>query len=408
MDAGVRVDSGAALMPRASVEEHQAHVAALVRPALDAGVVTVDLASALDRVTAHEMRSPVDLPMFRNSQMDGYAVVASDVAAVPARLRIVGTIAAGSVELPTVSPGAAVRIMTGAPIPPGADAVVPVEDTRIEGDTVVIVVGRAVGEYVRDQGSDMREGEVILPAGLRLAPRHLAALAAAGLAAVDVRERVGIAIITTGSEIIRPGADPGLGQVFDANAIALQAAIRAAGASVVSVRHVVDDVAEMTAALTDATAVADLIVTSGGISAGDFEVVRQVLEPLGARVGTIAMQPGGPQATAVVDGVPIVCFPGNPVSTQLSFEVFLAPLLRETAGLPAAVRTRRILAGGARSVAGKRQFLRGRQVAPDRVELVAGAGSHLVAALAASDVLLDIPAEVTELRAGDSVETWAL
>jgi molybdopterin molybdotransferase len=170
--------------------------------------------------------------------------------------------------------------------------------------------------------------------------------------------------------------------------------------------HVTDDVAAMTAALqaTDA----HLIVTSGGISMGDYEVVRETLEPLGARVGHVAMQPGGPQATAVFEGTPVLCFPGNPVSTQLSFEVFLAPLLREVAGLPPARRERRVITTATTSPAGKRQFLRGRAVGDNRVELVSGAGSHLVAGLAASDLLVVVPEGVTAVLAGDDVETWAL
>ena len=225
---------------------------------------------------------------------------------------------------------------------------------------------------------------------------------------VDVRVRPRIAIITSGSEIVAPGEDPGPGRVYDSNATALDAAIRSTGAVVASRRHAADDVDLFRAALADSAAGADLIVTSGGISMGDHEVVRQALEPLGARVETVAMQPGGPQATAVFEATPVLCFPGNPVSTQLSFELFLAPLLRAIAGLPAAVREPRMLAADLRSAAGRRQFLRARALDDGRVELIGGSGSHLVAALAASDLLIDVPAEVTVLSAGDLVETWAL
>jgi molybdopterin molybdotransferase len=221
-----------------------------------------------------------------------------------------------------------------------------------------------------------------------------------------VRSRVRIAIITTGSEIVPPGVEPLPGQVFDSNATALSAAIRAAGALPMSREHVADEPALMLAAL-DGAGGADLIITSGGISMGDHEVVREVLEPRGARVGHVAMQPGGPQATAEFQGVPVVCFPGNPVSTQLSFEVFLAPLLRQLAGLPPARRELRVLGARLHSPSGKRQFLRGR-VAGDGIVEVSGAGSHLVAALAASDVLVIVPEDVTMLEAGETVETWAL
>lgn len=386
-----------------TIDEHAAHVASLL--ALKQGTETVATDDALGRVTAGAVHSPVDLPLFRNSQMDGFAVRSADL---PGTLPIAGEVSARPSDPPALQAGTAVRIMTGAVVPEGADAVVPVEDTVVNGHEVTIERTRRVGEYVRDRGSDVRQGDELLPASLRLASRHLAVLAAAGLTTVDVRARVRIAVITTGSELIAPGTTPVLGQVYDSNGTALAAAIRAAGAVVSSRVHVGDDRDAMLGALRDAAASADVIITSGGISMGDYEVVRESLEPLGAIVGHVAMQPGGPQATARFDGVPMVCFPGNPVSTQLSFEVFVAPLLRDAAGLPAALRETRRLEADVSSVAGKRQFLRGRAVGPDGVALVAGPSSHLVAGLAASDLLVIVPDEVTALSAGDDVETLAL
>jgi molybdopterin molybdotransferase len=387
-----------------TVDEHAAHIAALL--AFAPRVETVPLAEALGRVTAAAVTSPVDLPLFRNSQMDGFAVRAVDLATMPATLPIAGEVSARPAEPAPLAAGTAVRIMTGAVIPEGADAVVPVEDTTTSDGVVTIARARSVGEYVREKGSDLHAGDELLPAGLRLASRHLAVLAAAGLTAVAVRERVRVAIITTGSELIEPGATPTLGQVFDSNGTALAAAVESVGAVVASRVHVTDDTAAMFEALSAADA--DLIITSGGISMGDYEVVRETLEPLGAVVTSIAMQPGGPQATAVFEGVPVVCFPGNPVSTQLSFEIFVAPPLRAAAGLPPAVRAPRTLVAGVRSVVGKRQFLRGQSREGGRVEVVSGASSHLVAGLAASDLLVDVPLEITSLEAGATVETWEL
>jgi molybdopterin molybdotransferase len=387
-----------------SVEEHAAVIRDLLAPLSARGAETVPLAEALGRVTASEVLSPVDLPLFRNSQMDGFAVVASDLLSLPVTLPIAGEVAARAGEPPALRAGNAVRIMTGAVVPAGADAVVPVEDTETVGETVVIRRGRASGEFVRDRGSDLRRGDRLLPGGLRLGPRHLAVLAAAGLGAVGVRSLVRVSVITTGAELVAAGEPADIGQVFDANTVALVAAISAAGATVSVARRVTDDRAAMEVALHDATANSELVITSGGISMGEYEVVREVLGPLGGLIGHIAMQPGGPQATAVVDGVPVVSFPGNPVSTQVSFEVFVAPLLRALAGLPAATREARVLTTGIRSIAGKRQFLRGRLREGGRVELVGGPSSHLVAGLAASDVLIDIPAETIELNEGDTVE----
>lgn len=388
-----------------SVEEHAAHVADLLAPALAPRPETIPVNDALGRVTSAAVLSPVDLPLFRNSQMDGFAVRSADVAPAPTTLPIVGEVAARPSSPPDLTPGTAVRIMTGAVVPNGADAVIPVEDTTSEGGTVTISRGRSVGEFVRERGSDLRTGDELLPAGQRLASRHLAVLAAAGLTEIAVIARPRVSIITTGSELVQPGVTPVLGQVFDSNGTALVAAVVAAGAVVAARAHVTDDPAELIAALATP---ADLVLTSGGISMGDYEVVRELLEPRGARVGHVAMQPGGPQATAVWEGVPVICFPGNPVSTQLSFEVFVAPLLRTVAGLPQAVRERRQLSEAVVSVAGRRQFLRGRAAEGGRVVIASGPGSHLVAGLAASDLLVIIPEDVTALNAGDDVETWAL
>ena len=392
-----------------TVEQHAARIAALVEPALAAGIERLPLLEALHRVTAGGILSPVDLPLFRNSQMDGFAVRAADVAAAPLSLPIVGEVSARGLDrLDPLEAGTAVRIMTGAVVPEGADAVIPVEDTTVDGTTVTIRRSRQRGEYVRDQGSDLRVGAELLPAGQVLASRHLAVLAAAGIDHVDVQRRVRVAVITTGAELVGPHETRKPGQIFDANSVALIAAAAACGAHVTFARRVDDDPAELLAALDEATSVADLILTSGGISKGEYEVVRELLEPLGAQVGHVAMQPGGPQATALFEGVPVICFPGNPVSTQLSFEIFIAPLLRQAAGLPAATVTVRGLAHGLKSVAGKRQYGRGRVTSDGLVETVSGAGSHLVAGLAASDVLIVVPEDVTELVAGDEVETLTL
>lgn len=394
--------------PLRTVDEHRAAVRALLAPALQPRAEVIDLAHALGRRTAQAVVSPVDLPLFRNSQMDGFAVRAADLAGPAATLPIAGEAAARAGEALTLPPGAAIRIMTGAPMPAGADAVVPVEQTEATGDTVTIRHAVLAGAYVRERGSDLRAGNRILPASRELGPRHLAALAAAGIRELSVLRKPRILVVSTGSELVPYTAEPGPGQVYDANAIALESAIRLAGAEVTGSVWVADDPARLAAVLAGAAPAPDLVVTSGGISAGAYEVVRQVIEPLGGWLGHVAMQPGGPQATATVSGIPLLGFPGNPVSTQISFEVFLAPLLREAAGLPAARRLQCALAAPVRSVPGKRQFLRGRLLDDGRVEAVAGPGSHLVAAMASADALIDVPGDVTELAAGASVEVWVL
>jgi molybdopterin molybdotransferase len=406
-------------MTTLSVQDHTAHIERMLQPVVARQVAeSVPLASALGRVTLSDVRSAVDLPLFRNSQMDGFAVRAADLAALPATLTVAGDAPAGSAVAGTLQPRTALRIMTGAPVPEGADAVVPVEDTDQQfgshsspaGGTVTIRRSRTAGEFVRDRGSDLRSGDLLVPAGVVIAPRHLAALAAAGYRDVVVRRRLRVAVITTGAELvgIEPGAAPEAGQIYDANGIALAAAVTEAGGAVSLLARSDDHADTFRRLLVEAAAASDLVITSGGISRGAYEVVRDVLELLGASVGHISMQPGGPQATAVVDGTPVVCFPGNPVSTQVSFVVFLRDLVRASAGLPPIPTETGTLAHPIESVAGKRQFLRGQRLPDGSVEQVAGAGSHLVAAMARSDVLIDIPAETAFLKAGADVRVWTL
>jgi len=388
-----------------SVDEHAARVAELLR--FELGTETVSLAAALGRVTVGAVLSPVDLPLFRNSQMDGYAVHAADVTSVPATLPIVGEVAARAASPAALAPGTAVKIMTGAVVPEGADAVIPVEDTTSTEGVVTISRSRSAGDYVRDRGSDALAGAELLPTGQLLAARHLAVLAAAGLDQVTVAKRVRVAVITTGAELIAAGQTPEPGQIYDANQVALMAAATSAGAEVTLARRVIDEPALLLADLNEAATVADVILTSGGISHGDYEVVRELLEPRGAWVGHVAMQPGGPQATAVFEGVPVICFPGNPVSTQLSFEVFVAPVIRSLSGHPQARRSTKAINDSLRSIEGKRQFLRGR-IEGQSVTPVSGPGSHLVAGLAAADCLIVIPESVASVTIGESVEVWEL
>ena len=393
-------------MARTPVAEHEGRVRALLAPLRTRDAETVPLAAALGRVLAGPVVSPINLPPFANSQMDGFAIRSTEV---PGLLPVVGTIAAAAGTPAPLEPGTAVRIMTGAPLPAGADAVVPVEAATVTDGSVAIPGEWTAGTYIRDVGSDLAAGAELLPAGLRLGSRHLAALAAAGLTEVSVESRVRVAIISTGSELVAPGENLGPGQISDSNGPALVAAAREVAAEIVLEGRVVDDREAFEALLVAAIAAdAELVLTSGGISKGDYEVVRETLEPHGAIVDVLAMQPGGPQAIASYRDVPVVCFPGNPVSSQLSFLLFVEPLLREIAGLPDRIRVTRVLDSPLTSVAGKRQFLRGRALPDGRVETVGGPSSHLVASLAAADVLLDVPEDATELPAGASVETWEL
>ncbi|AYF74017.1 molybdopterin molybdenumtransferase MoeA [Nocardia yunnanensis] len=396
-----------ALIPARPVDDHRRRIEDALRPLSGRAVETVPMDRALGRLLAADVDAPLDLPVFRNSAMDGYAVRADTVAIVPATLPLIGVVAAGNTEQLTLPPGAAVKVMTGAPVPPGADCVVPVEHTESDGVTVTVRTSRATGDFVREPGTDVRAGALLASAGTLLRPRHIAALAAVGLGELPVRRRVRAAVLTTGDELRPAGTDLLPGQIYNSNGIALAAALADNGVEVVSVAHSTDEHAEFRARLAEAVAHADVVFTSGGVSMGDFEVVKEVLAAQGGEFGPVAMQPGGPQGLSVVDGVPVLSFPGNPVSTMVSFEVFARPLLRELAGLPALPISQLPLLDSVRSPAGKRQFLRGK-LAADGVTLVSGQGSHLIAAMAHAEVLVDIPAAATEVPAGTVVEVRPL
>lgn len=401
-------------VPARSVDAYRGTIEQLLRPLAARPVESVAVPAALGRQLAEDLRSPVDLPVFRNSAMDGYAVRAESVVVAPVTLPLAGIVAAGQPGEQPLPPGAAMKVMTGAPIPPGADCVVPVEDVHTDGATVTIERGRTAGEFVREPGTDIRTGEPLAAAGTVLAPRHIAALAAVGLAAVPVFRPVRAAVITTGDELVPAGVTLRPGQIYNSNGIALAAALTANGVQVVGVAHSTDDPEVFRRLLSDATQSADIVFTSGGVSMGDFEVVKDVLEPLGGEFGSVAVQPGGPQGLTVVDGVPVLSFPGNPVSTMVSFEVFARSVLRDISGLPQVEIHELPLLNSVRSPEGRRQFLRGRlQRAdgadrPEGVEVVSGPGSHLIASMASADVLIDIPAEVTSLAVGATVRVWVL
>ncbi|MDR7382251.1 gephyrin-like molybdotransferase Glp [Promicromonospora iranensis] len=412
---------------RVDVEQHRADVAELLAELADRPTEEVSIhRGVLGRVLARDVTAPVPLPRFRNSQMDGFAVRAADVApagpGAPVTLPVVGDVAAAPGEPAPLEPGTAVRIMTGAPVPDGADTVVPVEDTDhvtfngVHDDSsaasakVEVVRGREPGEFVREPGSDVAEGAVVLRAGTVLAPHHVAAAAACGLTRLTVRAPVSVAVVSTGSELVAPDGEPGPGQVWDANGPALAAAVRAAGGRVGLRLSVPDDPEIVRMGLERAAALCDVVLTTGGVSQGAYEVVKDALPEITFR--SVAMQPGGPQGLGRVAGTPVLAFPGNPVSAQVSFVVFLRDILRQAGGLPPVEGVPAVLDAAVTSPDGKRQLLRGSWVgdaaAGARVAVVGGPGSHLVASMAAADVLIDVPAAATTLDEGAEVATWPL
>lgn len=405
-----------------TIGQHRDEIAALVAPVLSgrrSGLEARDIddlatgagAGRDHRVLGRAVVSPVPLPPFDNSQMDGFAVRSADAGRV---LRVVAPIPAGVVPAP-LEPGSAAPIMTGARIPTGADAVFPVESTgpgsfpaALALAEVTVPDGLAAGTFVRAIGTDLPSGGELAPAGAAVTPALLGTLAAAGVTTVDVVRQPRVLVVSTGSELQGAG-DATIG---DANGIALRAALAEVGVVSRSVR-VPDDVATFTAALDDAVGDwADLVLTTGGISAGAYEVVRQALEPRGLAVTPVAMQPGGPQAFGTVElagrPVPVVSFPGNPVSALVSFEVFLRPVLAVDAGT-AAERPTEVLpaAEATTSPEGKHQVRRGR-VEDGRVHFVGGPSSHLLAHYAAATHLVHIPVGTAAVEPGDLLTVWSL
>jgi molybdopterin molybdotransferase len=390
-----------------TVAEHQGAVRALIDEHWHPAVERVPLGAALGRVLAASVTSPIDLPPFDNSQMDGYAVAAG---AVAGPLEVTGHVAAG--DAVSDFAGGAVAIMTGAPLPRGAGAVVPIEAVGAAGafepvgGTITLGSDADAGAFVRTRGSDLAAGVELLPAGALLGPAQLGALAASGLAEVPVRARPRVLVISTGAELAPAGAPLGSGRIYDANSLSLAAAITAAGGVALATAVHSDDPAHFAAALESAGEV-DLVVTSGGVSAGAHEVVRDALEPRGVRFGAVAMQPGGPQGLGAIRvagrETPVLAFPGNPVSVLVSFELFLRPLLRGIRSSQWAP-----LAAAVDSPEAKHQVRRGRFAADGSVELVGGPSSHLLVAYARSELLVHLPLGLAHADAGDRVEVWRI
>jgi molybdopterin molybdotransferase len=287
---------------------------------------TVDLGDAVGRVLVEpKVIAAVDVPPFANSAMDGYAVRAADT---PGRLRVIGEVAAGADGLPAVEPGTAVRIMTGAPLPPGADAVVPVEEVEETDNSVAISQPVISARHVRAAAHDTRAGdEICLPGALT--PAKIAVLASLGIGNVSVRRKPVVAILSTGNELVGPGEPLGPGQIHDANTVALGAAVVEAGGEPLVLPRERDEEWPIERALMEAARDADLVVTSGGVSVGRHDYVRIVLERHGSLdFWRIAVQPGKPLAVGALGGSTIIGLPGNPVSALVTFELFVRPFIR--------------------------------------------------------------------------------
>ena len=392
------------------------HLAAVLEGVEPLEPVDLPLLEALGLVLAQDVVAPWPLPSFDNSSMDGYAVHAADVAAAsessPASLPVVGDLAAGASSTEPVSAGTCVRIMTGAPMPPGADAVVPVELT--DGGTEHVVIRGAVdrGAYVRRAGDDVPSGATVARTGDVLTERNIAVIASVGAGVVSVVRRPKLIVISTGDELVDAGEPLEHGQIVDSNGVMLTALALAAGANALRAPRSRDDAIEFQALVEAAVELADVVVTSGGVSMGAYDTVKAVLSQTGdVEFVKVAQQPGMPQGTGRLGArrTPIVTLPGNPVSSFVSFELYVRPLVRRLMGHTVLTREPEpaVALEGFSSPAGKQQYARGvlslRDDGTREVRPIGGQASHIMGGLAGANALVVVPPEVTRVEAGDVV-----
>ncbi len=407
-----------------TVEEQRAKVIAATRP-LDAE--SVPISQAAGRTLSATVHARVDVPLFDNSAMDGYAVLFTDVESAtaehPVELTTIADLPAGATDEPELRPGRAVRIMTGAPVPRSATAVVPFEHTRDglrawDAPAVVVTAPSRAGAHIRRRGEELRVGAVVATAGVTLGPLQLMAIAATGIDTVQVHRRPRIAVISTGTELAPPGADLTRGQIPESNSVLLAALCVEAGADVVSIDTVTDEDAAFTALLDRALddARVDVVVTSGGVSAGAREVVKNVLRDRIEFVA-VAMQPGRPQAFGRLGDALVFGLPGNPASVAASFEAFVRPALLALQGRTTVQRPvlRLVSTTAWLSPSGRQQYV---PVTIDRSDPAAwsmrpaasdgSSGAHLAAGLARADAYAVVPADVAAVSAGDLVDVMLL
>jgi molybdopterin molybdotransferase len=386
-----------------TLEEAQERVLALARP-LEAEPVPIG--EVAGRVVAEDVRARVDLPPFASSAMDGFAVRAADL---PGTLAIAGESAAGRPYDAVLEPGTAVAISTGAVVPEGADSVVPVERVVHNDNNVEISLAFERGAHVRPRGGDVSANDVVLAAGARLSPARIAAAAAAGVAELLCTRRPRVAVLATGSELVAPGETLLPGQIYETNGLMLSSALAAAGAEVVSEPPAADDEAALRGALERGLA-ADVLVTSGGVSVGEHDLVRAVERELGVEevFWRVSIKPGKPVSFGVREDTLVFGLPGNPVSALVGCELFVKPALRALQGVPDP-RPRfepGLLAAGLRRNEDRDEFVRARARLEGEavvLEPVSGQESHMIVRSGAADGLVHVPRGNGELAAGSAV-----
>ena len=364
-------------------------------------------------VLAEDIYARWPLPSFNNSSMDGYAVISADLVdaseSSPVILPVIDDIPAGFKSLETLHRGQAIRIMTGAPMPAGADSVIPIESTDGGSQSVQIRASIDLGSCIRHEGEDVKAGDLVLGKGTYVGPRQIALIAAVGHGSISVIPKPRVAVLATGSELVEPGTELKFGLISDSNSFLITATANDSGADAYRLPPAQDDEDKLIEILEDQVHRADLIITTGGVSMGAYDPVKAAFLKLGtAEFHKVAMQPGMPQGFGSVgeSAIPIITLPGNPVSAYISFETFIRPAIRKMRGLTALARPQRsaILKGELRSPIDKVQFARARIIEGGQVEPVGtGQGSHVLGGLAQADALIAIPVGVDSIANGDQV-----
>ena len=365
-------------------------------------------------VLAQDIYARWPLPSFDNSSMDGYAVIASDLVnaseGAPISLPVIDDIPAGFKSLETLQSGQAIRIMTGAPVPAGADSVIPVESTDGGSEVVQIRAPIEVGSCIRREGEDVKARELVLTKGTFIGPRQIALIAAVGHGVISVIPRPRVAVLATGSELVEPGTELKYGLISDSNSYLITAIANDSGATAYRLPPAQDDEDTLIGILQDQVHRADLIITTGGVSMGAHDPVKSAFLKLGtAQFHKVEMQPGMPQGFGSVGepAIPIITLPGNPVSAYISFETFIRPAIRKMRGLKqwGHPQQQATLKGELRSPINKVQFARARFIAEGQVEPVGtGQGSHVLGGLAQADALIVIPVGVDSIASGEQVQ----
>jgi len=404
--------------PAAELTSVEAHLDAILAMLPHPQPIELRTADGLGLILAETATCEVTLPSSDNSAMDGYALVGDDLVSAsreePVRLAVVGEVVAGAQESITVARGSCVRIMTGAPIPPGADAVVPVELTVGEGDHVEFHLPAHVGDNIRHAGEDLLPGQELVAAGRRLAPADVALLSAAGVSRVVCVPAPRVVIMSTGDELVPADREPGPGQIRDSNGPMLAAMVKATGGLPFLTGAIPDDRGALVEAFESNLGHADLFVCTGGASAGTRDLLADVIAELGeVEAVKVAMRPGMPQVRGRIGSTPVIGLPGNPVSSFVSFEVFVRPAIRALQGRRDVHRPTVVarVVEALHAPSHKRGYVRvrlSRDGAAWTARPTGAQGSHIITSIAQADGLAIVPEAVTEVRVGDEVRVMLL